>query len=1221
MKEVVGAKGDERIRSSWQLSSGQPRAWQLRRRACCRAETCSSSNGACLPRPRILTQRNRFIAKRDWIEERILFLASLPEVDAMSTLPPTKSPISDEQLAIWWEEHDLIELQVEEYDMGDLARLKTFALEVSKSRLSNEDTDLIEIALKTLYSLDRLMSRLRDRRSALSFLSYRLQYVLQSLANSVGLTWSRWEAQVSLVQTEQLGARQEFDLLVGKARWTLPPRSTLSISNSSPPPSLPSLTSQPTHAESLALDLCRYKSILDTLHSTLPPSAQLLDKLIEIAPRPLPEAFLDVQDQMEETQTLHERTAGFVEELVQQWRDSDQTHTLAQGVREECERIEAEIQRSLGSLPRRPALLDLGGRIARLREQVGHGERTLVERAMPCHTLVPDQSKHNELLLHTLREELKLATTALDAVELSVDRFRFSLETLERSVALRGEMELTLAGLEEASVALGEMGGSLEWENEEEERYQVILARATGVVELAKPLQLRGATLAVDLTKARLDPTLVRSFRFLSSSFVSQLRTTEGSIRDVERYRGRLSAARALVKGLKKQKEEVRVLRSEMEVAIQEGCWVEGGAIRASGSSALGIRLEGLERQVADTPVDTSSLTDLPPAILSPLLEITASLHEELVVARSSRTTLQQIEAQDQATRSFLVDLSLVSDALHALQARSEVVSALTSEVGALELEQLEQSLLELAGRQSFLNASAHTRIPFIDPSISSVPWSIDAREQNERVRAAVNVAVARGDRLVQVLKESVWATRAGWDNLDREKAEEILRMEEERTELLDTIRREEELKEISAVKQEATRVTEFERALAERDRVEQERLAEDARMESEQVQQEALVIALEKARLEADNGMRYSPERSPFDDIEQDDDVFGRPSQLTSSLSASSIPFPSLNDTTSTPATTFVRLVTDIDAEEVLSRALLPAVVEGTRLESEIATALASYAALSTTERDAVVHSSDELQRKTGLVREVVKLASFKSNVDDADVALSDVVDSLDAVMGVEPTVEGTSLERRSALSVETALAVAETTVAKVGQATLTDQRVARDKERVGGMLNEIREMVEDLARRPPSINSSTSRSSSRLPRASISGTPQRPVSSTPQSKRRASGIPGPTPNFRLHPSRSVNESTPRATKNSMTRSTTFLPTPLRAQGTRSVSSPSTSSFASMSSARQPRASISTAHYTSSIAETGNVYRPNRRRAVDREVARIVNAFAVRTLLESARH
>lgn len=95
---------------------------------------------------------------------------------------------------MWWQEHDAVEAEINAYEMGDLARLKTFAKgahdsgclarvytdlalrsDASKQTLSERDAELIEITLVTLLALDKLLHLLRDRRRCLKLMEYRLR--------------------------------------------------------------------------------------------------------------------------------------------------------------------------------------------------------------------------------------------------------------------------------------------------------------------------------------------------------------------------------------------------------------------------------------------------------------------------------------------------------------------------------------------------------------------------------------------------------------------------------------------------------------------------------------------------------------------------------------------------------------------------------------------------------------------------------------------------------------------------------------------------------------------------------------------------------------------------------------------------------------------------------------------------------------------------------------
>lgn len=158
----------------------------------------------------------RFTEKQYWIDEKIQLISSLPPVDALSPLPPQFSTTDRTQLSTWYHEFAAVEQEVEDYDMGDLASLRRFAASTSNFRfcsslhhsfsrnpgivpgcsltllllalikrdLSNEDTDLLEVTLTTLLSLDRLMSLLRQRHQQLDLLTHRIRYVDTALCRT-----------------------------------------------------------------------------------------------------------------------------------------------------------------------------------------------------------------------------------------------------------------------------------------------------------------------------------------------------------------------------------------------------------------------------------------------------------------------------------------------------------------------------------------------------------------------------------------------------------------------------------------------------------------------------------------------------------------------------------------------------------------------------------------------------------------------------------------------------------------------------------------------------------------------------------------------------------------------------------------------------------------------------------------------------------------------------
>ena len=59
--------------------------------------------------------------------DAIQFLSALPEIKASEPEPPASPAATFAELEAWWEEHGRIEREIDEYDMGDLARMRQLA--------------------------------------------------------------------------------------------------------------------------------------------------------------------------------------------------------------------------------------------------------------------------------------------------------------------------------------------------------------------------------------------------------------------------------------------------------------------------------------------------------------------------------------------------------------------------------------------------------------------------------------------------------------------------------------------------------------------------------------------------------------------------------------------------------------------------------------------------------------------------------------------------------------------------------------------------------------------------------------------------------------------------------------------------------------------------------------------------------------------------------------
>ncbi|SNX81566.1 uncharacterized protein MEPE_00271 [Melanopsichium pennsylvanicum] len=144
----------------------------------------------------------RISRKKDDIEQHIANLQSWPSWDpfkdvasysadvqslkrSKDVLDGLKSSLRDRQDKCNRLEHD-----IQQFNVDEMKRLRTVAKAISKRHLSGPDTDLLELALETVYALDKLLRLLRERRIEHDLTELRLQWettICSSWADVVSL--------------------------------------------------------------------------------------------------------------------------------------------------------------------------------------------------------------------------------------------------------------------------------------------------------------------------------------------------------------------------------------------------------------------------------------------------------------------------------------------------------------------------------------------------------------------------------------------------------------------------------------------------------------------------------------------------------------------------------------------------------------------------------------------------------------------------------------------------------------------------------------------------------------------------------------------------------------------------------------------------------------------------------------------------------------------------
>lgn len=664
------------------------------------------------------------------------FLASLPPVDAVTPDPPTRSPTTAAELEEWWQEHDKIEQEVEAYDMGDLARLKTFAKTASKQHLSPRDTDLIEITLTTLFAVDMLLHLLRNRRKALTLLQYRLQ----------------WEEQVAAAWEAHRAILADIPTFLAKSRWTAPPppappeltsstSSTLTSSSSSSlasPRAHASAMSRTMRSEILSLELARSKSRIHALTSTaIPSTAKSLDKLIDTSPAPLPDSFLDEQDRLEDSaKELTHGLDSFLVDMVKQWRGSDDLFWKARKVQEAAETVEREVEEALLKLPQRSLVEAFEDRDRTLRRDLEEGQARLARKGVvptPRHGAAPEQVVENEQLLAALTQSIASAGDALTSYRERVQRYRFAFQTLERAQAIRVEMERSAIAFEHFVAEAAQLAGRPNLDNGRclpstppelvfDAQYASLSADISLTLASAPQLLRDASSILVDLNKAGIDPNIRQATKETMQRMRDAQAAAQRSLQDDRERRARLNAARALAKALEQAEARVAEARDVTLDAIRASRWRPDAPLPS---------LRPLDTLLDDVRLELDSSLTSPLAHSSNLLlDLCSTLHSHLQARASTLrfhfsdvhrllAVASNLHAQSLATSSVLSDVEEVENTL------KELSGGLTSDPAEPRADWAEgemdarrtavEAAVEAVGiRLRDLVDVAHTRIPFL---------------------------------------------------------------------------------------------------------------------------------------------------------------------------------------------------------------------------------------------------------------------------------------------------------------------------------------------------------------------------------------------------------------------------------------------------------------------------------------------------------------------------
>lgn len=304
----------------------------------------------------------RISRKKDDIERHIANLQNWPEWDPFQnvssyiaslktlqsnreTLETIRNSLQDRQ-----EKCNRLERDVQQFNLEEMKRLRMVAKAVSKRHLSGPDTDLLELALETVYALDKLLRLLRERRTEHDLTELRLQWEATVCSSWEDVAVLRrdidsFELKCKAVLTSRAG----YDELPSREAVSKPSKQASDVNPDSPREAnqkrLPSstLSSSKLATESVKLEASRLVLRARSFNTDkVRPAGRLLDLLID--QRQVPEKLIDEQEKLEDA-------------LPQPAAIEARSSEVAFGLREVAEAIPGT-QRIVATPTRDPSVID-----------------------------------------------------------------------------------------------------------------------------------------------------------------------------------------------------------------------------------------------------------------------------------------------------------------------------------------------------------------------------------------------------------------------------------------------------------------------------------------------------------------------------------------------------------------------------------------------------------------------------------------------------------------------------------------------------------------------------------------------------------------------------------------------------------------------------------------------------------------------------------------------
>ncbi|KAG6878256.1 hypothetical protein C0993_010028 [Termitomyces sp. T159_Od127] len=710
-----------------------------------------------------------FSERKAWIEEKIKFLEQMPSVEVFTGLDAVRAsaehvpglPTPDE-LRRWIAEHDVIEKETEIFDRGELTKLRQLTKAAAQRNLSPADTDLIELALTTIYELDKLLHLLRDRSENLELLATRLSWEESRIA--------AWVDRRTILEDLQT-------FLVTRVRWTPVVYESISRSDDNPDlkrrgsfASLASVASDTSSSslglsrgarfklvESLSQDAAQFAGRVTSLrHGRILAAGKILDRLIDQSRKPVPDELLDEQDKLEELGITEMENLGKADEIyVETMLDK----TAAQNMFEEIETAKLHhptARQSASFVSRADAL------IRRLASR-GNPVSSTSTFPSPEHPVFIDQRNFNQTLAQFLSSEIVTTTTMARKVDDAAKAYRTAFEAVKHVENLTSTAKELIDILSRILVQL--QGGCLVSEGNgyspnltsatclEPDQYSAFLdlfppiaKHFAQTAERSKHILQHSVPAMLDLDHPGIDVEFIHTASSIFRELEMMMNQVQTASEDMTTRYDRLTEARRLDTVLKATMSSLKNTEKGISASIETQRWrrvtglpsqVHSAVTRSSSPSPTGtsraeclqelLRIDSRINQEVEAPLRLLVETLEDPLKLY-LLRQFSEVRKFLDKIKEQGVLLDSIQRQSATMKAVYEEFSSIQRDIEVLKNRYEFrtrdvlsVQSVNSSISRTDTD-LETDLSAIQAQVSHYINRLSDRIPFVSQDTRSFP-------------------------------------------------------------------------------------------------------------------------------------------------------------------------------------------------------------------------------------------------------------------------------------------------------------------------------------------------------------------------------------------------------------------------------------------------------------------------------------------------------------------